>query len=202
MAVGLRRSTQLGDAAIGRSLVGVTATRHRLPLSGLHPPDHTLLWFNASHHGAKLSHPGGTMRAIRFLLVVFVVGVLGVLAYNYWSGSGLTLQPPAPTATGIDAEKARAKAGELTQRAAETTKAVAQRTGEAVSQAALTAKIKSKMALDDYVKARTINVDTEGSSVTLTGTVQSEQERQRALRLAGETEGVTRVVDKLAVVNR
>jgi hyperosmotically inducible protein len=141
------------------------------------------------------------MRAIRLVLVVIVVGVVGVLAYNYWSGHGWTFQPP-PTATSIDAAKARERAGELTQRAAETTKVAAQRTGEAMSEAALTAKIKSKMALDDYVKARTINIDTEGSIVTLTGTVQSEQERQRALRLAGETDGVTRVVDKLVVASR
>lgn len=137
------------------------------------------------------------MRAIRLVLVLLVVGVLGVLAYNYWSGHGWTLQPSSPT--GIDAEKAREQGSELARKAAETTKVAAQRTGEAMSEAALTAKIKSKMALDDYVKARTINVDTDGSIVTLTGTVQSEQERQRALRLAEETEGVSRVVDKLRV---
>ena len=55
------------------------------------------------------------------------------------------------------------------------------------------------MALDDYVKARNISVDTDGTVVTLTGTVQSAQERERALRLAKETEGVTQVVDKLQV---
>jgi osmotically-inducible protein OsmY len=55
------------------------------------------------------------------------------------------------------------------------------------------------MALDDMVKARTINVDTTGSVVTLTGTVASNQERERAVRLARETVGVTNVVDKLQV---
>lgn len=143
------------------------------------------------------------MRAIRFLLVLVVVGVLGVLAYNYWSGHGWTLQPPpVPAATGIDAEKAREKGSELARKAVETAKVAADRTEDAVSEAALTAKIKSKMALDDYVKARNINVDVEGSIVTLTGTVESEQERQRALRLAGETQGVTQVVDKLLVAKR
>jgi osmotically-inducible protein OsmY len=66
----------------------------------------------------------------------------------------------------------------------------------------VTAKIKSKMALDDMVKARTINVDTTGSVVTLTGTVGSNQERERAVRLARETVGVTNVVDKLQVKQR
>ena len=136
---------------------------------------------------------------MRAVLVLVVVGVLGVLAYNYWSGHGWTLQPPSGTVGGIDAEKAREKGGELARDAAKATRAAADRTGDAMSEAAITAKIKSKMALDDYVKGRTISVDTDGSIVTLTGTVQSEQERQRAVRLAEETEGVSRVVDKLRV---
>jgi osmotically-inducible protein OsmY len=58
------------------------------------------------------------------------------------------------------------------------------------------------MALDDLVKARTIDVDTTDSVVTLTGTVESNQERERAVRLARETAGVTRVVDKLQLKPR
>ena len=53
------------------------------------------------------------------------------------------------------------------------------------------------MVLDDLVKARNINVDTNGSVVTLTGVVGSEAERQRALQLAKQTEGVTSVIDHL-----
>ena len=73
---------------------------------------------------------------------------------------------------------------------------------QTVDEGSLTLKIKSKMALDDMVKARTINVDTTGSVVTLTGTVESNQERERAVRLARETVGVTDVVDKLQVKQR
>jgi osmotically-inducible protein OsmY len=69
----------------------------------------------------------------------------------------------------------------------------------AVKNAGITAKIKSKMALDEMVKARDINVDTNGSVVTLTGTVRSDAERKRAVQLARETEGVTSVVDNLQV---
>ncbi len=58
------------------------------------------------------------------------------------------------------------------------------------------------MVLDDYVKARTINVETKGSVVTLTGTVESVAERERAVRLAKETKGVTEVVDKLEIKKR
>ena len=53
------------------------------------------------------------------------------------------------------------------------------------------------MALDDSVKALKIDVDTQAGVVTLTGTVRSEAERQRAVALARETEGVTQVIDRL-----
>src|SRR5262249_20113690 len=139
------------------------------------------------------------MRAIRLLLLVCVFAVGGVLAYNHWTGNGWTLTPPATSATGVDAERAREKGAELTRDVAKRTLAAADSTEEAVGEAAVTTKIKSKMALDDYVKARTINVATNGTVVTLAGTVQSEAEHQRAVRLARETAGVTRVVDKLEI---
>jgi osmotically-inducible protein OsmY len=55
------------------------------------------------------------------------------------------------------------------------------------------------MALDDHVNARAINVDTSGSVATLTGVVASADERKRAMQLARDTEGITRVVDKLEI---
>jgi osmotically-inducible protein OsmY len=58
------------------------------------------------------------------------------------------------------------------------------------------------MALDDHVKARAINVDTSGGVATLSGVVASGDERKRAVQLARETEGITRVVDELEVRNR
>ena len=63
----------------------------------------------------------------------------------------------------------------------------------------LTAKIKAKMALDDRVKAANIDVDTRGSVVTLTGRVNNDEERRRAVQLARETDGVTSVVDQMVV---
>jgi hyperosmotically inducible protein len=137
------------------------------------------------------------MRVIRRILLLAILAIVAVVGYNYWSGSGWTLRPS--TSPGIDA-------GSATRRGAELTKEAAQKTGEAVtklegavSEGALTTKIKSKMVLDDHVKARTIDVDTSGSVVTLTGVVQSNEEREHAVRLARDTDGVTRVVDKLVV---
>jgi hyperosmotically inducible protein len=67
------------------------------------------------------------------------------------------------------------------------------------TEASLSAKIKAKMALDDRVRAASIDVDTDGSVVTLSGRVSSSDERERALRLAKETEGVSSVIDQLTV---
>ena len=137
------------------------------------------------------------MRFIRTILGLIVVAVIGVLAYNYWSGHGLTLRPSG--AAGVDAGAAREQSKAILDKTAATVGNAAAKLEQAVDAGSVTAKIKSKMALDDLVKARTINVDTTGSVVTLTGTVASNQERERAVRLARETVGVTNVVDKLQV---
>lgn len=91
--------------------------------------------------------------------------------------------------------KAREAGAELGQRTAE----AADATRRAIADGALTSKIKAKMALDDTVKALRIDVDTTNGVVTLTGEVRSEPERQRALALARETEGVTQVIDRLQI---
>jgi hyperosmotically inducible protein len=75
----------------------------------------------------------------------------------------------------------------------------ANKAGEILSDGALTAKIKSKMALDDTVRARTIDVSTSDHIVTMSGTVRSQTEHDRAVQLAKETAGVTRVIDRLTV---
>ena len=140
------------------------------------------------------------MRFIRTVFALIIVAVIGVLAYNYWSGNGLTLRPSG--STGVDAEAARDQGKAIIDKTAATVGKAATKLEEAADAGSLTLKIKSKMALDDMVKARTINVDTTGSVVTLTGTVESNQERERAVRLARETVGVTDVVDKLRVTQK
>jgi hyperosmotically inducible protein len=138
------------------------------------------------------------MRFIRTLLMLAIVVVLGLFAYNYWSGNGWTLHP-AGGATGIDADTARRQGAEMATETAKKAGEVATQVEDAVSEGALTAKIKSKMLLDDNLKAGPINVDTKGSVVTLKGFVGSSAERERAVRLARETKGVTDVVDQLEI---
>ena len=136
------------------------------------------------------------MRLIRRLLVLAIVGVAGVAAYAYWSDNGLALREKA---TDFAAEAAKREASEIASRAADKASDAAGKLGDTVSDSALTAKIKSKMALDDHVKARDINVDTSDGVATLTGVVASADERKRAAQLARDTDGITRVVDKLEI---
>jgi len=138
------------------------------------------------------------MRFFRRVLLLAIVVVGAVFAYNYWSGNGWTLRPPA-SSSGVNVDAARKRSNDLAATAAEKGREAVTKLEGALSEGALTTKIKSKMALDDHVKARSISVDTEGSVVTLSGIVRSNEERDRAVRLARDTDGVTKVVDKLEV---
>lgn len=139
------------------------------------------------------------MRLIRTFLILLIGIVVGVVLANYWSTSGRAWGPGVEDS---DRAAVRERGAELTRDAARVAGKAANELEGALSDGALTAKITSKLALDDHVNARAINVDTSASIVTLRGTVASEAERERALRLAHETRGVTRVVDELQVTPR
>jgi hyperosmotically inducible periplasmic protein len=70
---------------------------------------------------------------------------------------------------------------------------------EAVTDAGITTKVKSRLLADPDVSGLRIDVDTRDHVVTLTGTVSTPAEKARALDLAGKVENVTRVEDKLTV---
>ena len=62
--------------------------------------------------------------------------------------------------------------------------------------ASLTTAVQAKYYGDDDVRGRDIRVVSESGVVTLHGTVESEAARQRAVALAREVPGVTRVEDQ------
>lgn len=139
----------------------------------------------------------------RLILVVVILVAAGAFFFGYrWAvPDEPVLERPAPT-TGIVDEIDRERARETGARIGEGVAAGAERAQRAVSDGTLTAKIKSKMTLDDTIEAAEIDVDTSGSVVTLSGTVDSEAERARAVQLARETAGVTSVVDELRIRGR
>jgi hypothetical protein len=140
------------------------------------------------------------LRLILALVVVAFVGVLllGLLpaGFSLRNGASTTTSSPSVGTNGtIDPAKARERAAEIGEKAAVATKKIQ----ESVAEASITTKIKAKMALDDSLKARQIDVSTSGSTVTVSGQVPSPAARERALALARETAGVSVVVDHLIV---
>lgn len=86
-----------------------------------------------------------------------------------------------------------------TQDAKAKTKATAHKTGNALSDAEITAAVKTKLLADKTVGGLKLDVDTNHGVVTLTGPVSSAAERAQALKLARSTDGVKRVVNKLTI---
>jgi hyperosmotically inducible periplasmic protein len=66
-------------------------------------------------------------------------------------------------------------------------------TGQVMDDALITTKVKASFAADPQISALAIDVDTANGVVTLTGVVEGEPDRQRAIQLAQGTEGVRRV---------
>jgi osmotically-inducible protein OsmY len=74
-----------------------------------------------------------------------------------------------------------------------------QSTGQAIDDGVVTAKVKAKLIEDPVTKAHQISVETFKGNVQLSGFVETEQARSRALQLARDTAGVKNVRDALEV---
>ena len=72
-------------------------------------------------------------------------------------------------------------------------------TGEAITDAWITAKLKAKFVDETLLENSHITVVNDDHVVTLTGTVMSTPARDRAVVIATGTEGVARVVNRLVV---
>lgn len=145
---------------------------------------------------------------VRFLLKVGFVGVaVAAVAYatGYWEPGTSGRERIAEVSSAakavaekVDTESVRKASAEVAERF----EAGADRAGEALAEARLTAKIKSKIALDDTLKGADLDVETEGTVVTVGGNVVIPAQRDRALQLARETDGVLSVTDRIEVESR
>ena len=79
------------------------------------------------------------------------------------------------------------------------TESAANKTGGAVSDAALTTKIKAKLVAEDNLSALDINVDSSGGVVTLSGMVDNEAQVDLAEKVVQDLDGVKAVHNKLEV---
>jgi hyperosmotically inducible protein len=134
---------------------------------------------------------------VKLVLVVVILAVAAAFFLGYrFADNGVETPVSAIQETpSVNTDKARETGAKI----GETVATGAAKAEQALSEGALTAKIKSKMALDDTVKALSIDVDTKGTVVTLSGTVSSEAVRAKAVQLARETAGVTAVNDRLVI---
>ena len=71
--------------------------------------------------------------------------------------------------------------------------------GTQVDDAAITAKVKAKLAADGDINPFNIDVDTNEGVVTLQGRVAKEEARTKAEQLARDTDGVRRVINLVKV---
>jgi len=71
--------------------------------------------------------------------------------------------------------------------------------GEVTDDLTIHTVVKTRLLRDDDVRGLRINVDVNKGVVTLSGTVRSEAERQRAVAVATGMPNVVRVVDNLVV---
>jgi len=146
---------------------------------------------------------------LRIVLVIVIVAAIAAFFVGYRFGGGDqvietdpvvgTSGPDLPDIDAPDIDVDVDKARETGARVGERIAVGANRAEQMAADATLTAKIKSKMALDDNVEAADIDIDTAGSVVTLRGNVGSQDERRRAVQMARETDGVTSVVDQLVI---
>jgi hyperosmotically inducible protein len=70
---------------------------------------------------------------------------------------------------------------------------------EAIDDGVLTAKVKAALIEDPVTKAHQINVETFKGQVQLSGFVESDEARTRALQLARDVDGVKKVKDAMEV---
>jgi hyperosmotically inducible periplasmic protein len=81
----------------------------------------------------------------------------------------------------------------------EKTEHAAKKTGEVITDAAITTEVKAKLLGAKGVPGSKIDVDTTNGTVTLKGTVPTRAARTKALRITRTSKGVKHVVDELTV---
>ena len=97
------------------------------------------------------------------------------------------------------AEKVGSKTVEGAKKVGSKTKEAVSTTGEVITDAWITSRVKTGFLGEDLLKDSRINVDTNDHVVTLKGTVLSAAGRTRATAIAKDVEGVHRVVNRLTI---
>lgn len=98
-----------------------------------------------------------------------------------------------------DRDELRSAARNTQSEASQATQAAANTAGRVIDDSAITAKVKSALLTDQSVKGMNIKVETDGGTVTLSGSVSTQVERTQAEAVAASVEGVKSVVNRISV---
>ena len=98
-------------------------------------------------------------------------------------------------------ETATHQAQATAKKGAQKTKETLSKTGEVITDGWISSRVKTKFMGDEALRASDIKVESNDHVVTLTGAVPDAAARARALALAREVEGVSRVVDRLKIAS-
>ena len=108
-----------------------------------------------------------------------------------------SVQAPATSAPATD--RATADASAAVNRATDRAANAADKAVDKASDAVTTSKVKARLMAEPGIDSLQIDVDTSDGRVTLSGEVDTPQNRARAKELARSIAGVTGVVDRLTL---
>jgi hyperosmotically inducible protein len=130
-----------------------------------------------------------------------VVPVLGLLTLAAAPGCSQATQASQAAVEKAKEDAARTKdaAANGATTAAEKTKDRLSKSGEVMTDAWITTRVRARFVGDDLLKDSDISVATRKHVVTLKGTVMEPAGRVRASNIAKHTEGVRRVVNRLTI---
>ena len=181
----------LADTTVGGLKIDVDTTAGVVTLTG---PVHSVAEKNQA---VRLARNTSGVKRVVSKLAVETTGTSGKSKDTADKVKDTTEKAAEKTKDGaVKAGKATEKGAE---KAAEATKDAAVKTKDVVADATITSAVKTKLLVDTKVGGLKIDVDTKDNVVTLTGTVNSVEEKNEAIRLAKTTTGVKSVVDKLTV---
>jgi hyperosmotically inducible periplasmic protein len=126
-----------------------------------------------------------------------VIGVMTLVTMPVSSRGTAAAQVAEKTKEG--AEKTRDAVVKGATIAADKTKEGLSKSGEVITNEWITTRVHARFVNEDLLKGSDISVDADDHVVTLKGTVASRAGRNRAARVAMDTEGVHRVVNRLTI---
>ncbi len=108
-------------------------------------------------------------------------------------------KPGPAESAGKSIDQSMEKAGDKIDAASDKLGKESDKAGEALEDAAITTKIKAAILAEPGLRVLQINVDTVNGASTLSGTVDSKSDSDRAKEIAGSISGVKRVDNQLVL---